>query len=155
MKPSSNLYFTETNTSSNINIKWEYLHLFTMGINSPAIRTVWQTPRLRIVYLKFKKHAISRSLPHYHYFDCEHPSRRSFDLKFLSYHKCYIKLSHDINISFKCSKAVPLQAWSSPECSKKLRFPDFMTTTQDGGKVVSSKHWPYLPPRNSPGTHFC
>jgi len=34
-------------------------------------------------------------------------------------------------------KAVPLQAWSGPEDSRKLRFPDFMTTVQDGGKVVS------------------
>ena len=34
-------------------------------------------------------------------------------------------------------KAVPLQAWSGPEGSRKLRFPDFMTTAQDGGKVVS------------------
>jgi hypothetical protein len=25
-------------------------------------------------------------------------------------------------------KAVPLQAWSGPEDSRKLRFPDFMTT---------------------------
>ena len=33
-------------------------------------------------------------------------------------------------------KAFPLQAWSGPEGSSKLRFPDFMTT-QDGGKVVS------------------
>ena len=35
-------------------------------------------------------------------------------------------------------KAVPLQAWSGPEGSRKLRFPDFMTTAQDGGKVVSA-----------------
>jgi hypothetical protein len=34
-------------------------------------------------------------------------------------------------------KAVPLQALSGPEGSRKLRFPDFMTTAQDGGKVVS------------------
>jgi len=34
-------------------------------------------------------------------------------------------------------KAVPLQAWSGPECARKLRVPDFMTTAQDGGKVVS------------------
>jgi hypothetical protein len=27
-------------------------------------------------------------------------------------------------------KAVPLQAWSGPECSRKLRFPDFMTTAR-------------------------
>jgi hypothetical protein len=32
-------------------------------------------------------------------------------------------------------KAVPLQAWSGPEGSKKLRFSDYMTTAQDGGKV--------------------
>ena len=33
-------------------------------------------------------------------------------------------------------KAVPLQAWSGPEGSRKLRFPDFVTTAQDGGKVM-------------------
>ena len=31
-------------------------------------------------------------------------------------------------------KAVPLQAWTGPEGSKKLRFPDFVTTAQDGGR---------------------
>jgi hypothetical protein len=53
------------------------------------------------------------------------------------------------------SKAVPLQAGSGPEGSSKLRFPDFMTPTQDGGKVVSLTHRPPLPPGNIPGTHFC
>jgi len=43
-------------------------------------------------------------------------------------------------------KAVPLQAWSGSEGYRKLRFPDFMTTAQDGGKV-SLTHWPPLPPR--------
>jgi len=52
-------------------------------------------------------------------------------------------------------KAVPLQAWSGPEGSRKLRFPDFMTTAQDGGEVVSLTHRPPLPPGNTPGTHFC
>jgi hypothetical protein len=52
-------------------------------------------------------------------------------------------------------KAVPLQAWSGPEVSRKLRFPDFMTTAQDGGKVVSLTHRPPLPPGNTPVTHFC
>ena len=33
------------------------------------------------------------------------------------------------------SKAVPLQAWSNPEISRKLRFPDFVTTAQDGGRL--------------------
>jgi hypothetical protein len=52
-------------------------------------------------------------------------------------------------------KAVLLQTWSGPEGSRKLRFPDFMTTAQDGGKVVSLTHRPPLPPGNTPGTHFC
>ena len=30
-------------------------------------------------------------------------------------------------------KAVPLQARRDPEGSRKLRFPDFLTTAQDGG----------------------
>jgi len=52
-------------------------------------------------------------------------------------------------------KAVPLQAWNGPEGSRKLRLPDFMTTAQDGGKVVSFTHRPPLPPGNTPGNHFC
>jgi len=28
-------------------------------------------------------------------------------------------------------KAVPLEAWIGPEGSRKLRFPDYMTTAQD------------------------
>ena len=44
---------------------------------------------------------------------------------------------------------------SDPEGSRKLRFPDYMTTAQDGGKVVSPTHRPPLPPGNTPGTHFC
>ena len=31
------------------------------------------------------------------------------------------------------AQAVPLQARRGPEDSKKLRFPDFVTTAQDGG----------------------
>jgi len=30
-----------------------------------------------------------------------------------------------------------------------------MTTAQDGGKVVSLRHWTPLPPGNVPSTHFC
>jgi len=32
-------------------------------------------------------------------------------------------------------KAVPLQAWTGPEGSRKLRLPDFVTTTQDGDRL--------------------
>jgi hypothetical protein len=59
-----------------------------------------------------------------------------------------------IIVKGKC-KAVPLQAWSGPEGSSKLRFPDFMTTAHDGGKVVSLMHRLPLPPGNTPGSHFC
>ena len=52
-------------------------------------------------------------------------------------------------------KSVPLQAWSGPEGSRKLRFPDFMTTAHGDGKFVSHTNRPHLPPVNPPGTHFC
>jgi len=47
-------------------------------------------------------------------------------------------------------KSIP----SVPEGSRKLRFPDYMTTAQYGGKFVSLTHRPPLPPGNTPGTHF-
>ena len=40
-------------------------------------------------------------------------------------------------------KAVPLQTCAGPEGSRKLRFSDFMTTAQDGGK-------PYAPAAFTP-----
>jgi len=52
-------------------------------------------------------------------------------------------------------RAVPLQARSGPEFSRKLRFPDFMTTAQDCAKVVSPTHRSLLPQGNAPRTHFC
>jgi len=44
-------------------------------------------------------------------------------------------------------KAVPLQAQSGPEGSKKLSFPRFRDN--------SIGRRPPLPPGNVPGTHFC
>ena len=64
-------------------------------------------------------------------------------------------LSFDAFKSKGKGKPVPLQACSGPEGSRKLRFPDFMTTAQDGGKVVSLTHRTPLPPGNAPGNHFC
>jgi hypothetical protein len=37
-------------------------------------------------------------------------------------------------------KAVPLQAWSGPEGSRKLRFPDFMTTAQNSAAFTPRKY---------------
>ena len=52
-------------------------------------------------------------------------------------------------------KAVPLQAWTCPESSRKLRLPDFVTTAQDGGRLLALRTDRFLSPGNTPGTHFC
>jgi hypothetical protein len=70
------------------------------------------------------------------------------------------RIFRDTELRIKCKganegKAVPLQAWSGPEGSRKLRFPDYMITAQDDGKVLSLTHRRPLSPGNAPGTHFC
>ena len=75
-------------------------------------------------------------------------------LMLLSY-RGFPSLAQLCKIGFCYRAAVPLQASSGPEGSRKLRFPDYMTTAQDGGKVVSLTHRPPLPPGNTPGTLFC
>ena len=62
----------------------------------------------------------------------------------------YEKYHQDVFIS----KSVPLQAWSGSEVSRKLRFPDYMTTAQDGGKVVSLTPQLPLPTRKYPWYSF-
>ena len=52
-------------------------------------------------------------------------------------------------------KTVPLQAWSGPEVSRMLNFPDYMKTAPDGGKFVSPMNRPPLLPGNVPSTHSC
>ena len=39
-----------------------------------------------------------------------------------------------IDVKGKC-KAVTLHVWTGPEVSRKLRFPDFVTTAQDSGML--------------------
>ena len=59
-------------------------------------------------------------------------------LNFIKKSLLYLKQSWDVILTGKGKgKAVPLQAWSGPEGSMNLRLPDFMTTAQDVGKVVS------------------
>ena len=70
------------------------------------------------------------------------------------------KYEHYVNDWLYCiqsvkGKVIPLQAWSGPEGSRKLRFTDTLTTAQEGGKVVSLRHRSHLPSGNPPGTHFC
>jgi len=65
------------------------------------------------------------------------------------------RLRRRSEISKQKGKAVPLQTRRGPDGSRKSRFPDFITTALDGGKVVSLTHRPPLPPTSAPGTHFC
>jgi len=55
-----------------------------------------------------------------------------------------------VKVKVKQSRYRPGQA---QRVLRKLRFPDFVTTAQDGDKVVSLKHRPPLPPGNAPGTY--
>jgi len=43
-------------------------------------------------------------------------------------------------------KAVPLQAWTGPESSRKLRFPDFVKTAEDGGRLSALRTGCLYPP---------
>jgi len=61
---------------------------------------------------------------------------------------------HDVKTNVLKGKASPLQARIGPEGSRKLRFPDYMTTAQDGVKVVTPTHRPLLLLGYVPGTHF-
>ena len=65
-----------------------------------------------------------------------------------------LKLGGCVCIHTYKGTAVPLQAWNGPGGSRKLRFPHFMTTAQEGGKVVSLTHRPPLLSGSTPGTHF-
>jgi len=78
---------------------------------------------------------------------CYKENKHIYIKKNIRYNKCLCLLDGK-------GKAVPLQAWSGPEVSRKLRFPDYVTTAQDGGRVVSLTHRPFLSPGNTPGTHF-
>jgi len=73
-------------------------------------------------------------------------------INFTPGHECLRRMS--VGVLSGKGKAVPSEAWCVPECSRKLRLPDFVTTAQDGGKV-NLTHRPPLPPENAPGTHFC
>ena len=52
-------------------------------------------------------------------------------------------------------KSVSLQTWRCPEGSRKLRFPDFVTKAQDGGRLSALAEGHLYLPGNTPGTHFC
>jgi len=62
---------------------------------------------------------------------------------------------HVQNTKSYTGKSSPITGPRCPEGSRKLRFPDYMTMAQNGDKVVSLMHRPFLLPGNIPGTNFC
>jgi len=70
---------------------------------------------------------------------------------------CYCD-NYQLNSTEKCKgkgKAAPLQALTGPEGSRKLRYTDFVTTAQDGGRLSVLRTGRLYPLGNVPGTHFC
>jgi len=47
----------------------------------------------------------------------------------------------------------PITGPRYPESYRKFRFPNYLKMAR--GKVVSLTHRLFLPPGNTPGTHFC
>ena len=58
---------------------------------------------------------------------------RQSDLLYIYFFVFRLFMCFSLQSAILRAAAVPLQAWSGPEGSRKLRFPDFMTTAQDGG----------------------
>jgi hypothetical protein len=58
------------------------------------------------------------------------------------------------NISSK-RKTIPVQVWTGPQGSRKLRLPDFKQSAHEGGYVQPHIPAAFTPLRNIPDTHFC
>jgi hypothetical protein len=57
--------------------------------------------------------------------------------------------------SYICERHIPTQTYYRPWCFQEAEFPRFQESAREGGKDVSPRHRPPLPPENIPGTHFC
>ena len=51
-----------------------------------------------------------------------------------------------LSVVFCKGKSVPLQDWTGPEGSGKLRFPDFVTTVHDDGRLSALSTGRLYPP---------
>jgi len=68
----------------------------------------------------------------------------------------FVTNSRTYSINNKVKRKIsPIIGPRCPEGSWNLRFPDYVTMAQDGGKVVSLTHRPPSPPGSAPGTRFC
>ena len=61
-----------------------------------------------------------------------------------------------INLKIGEGKAILLQAFDRLLRFQEVEAPRISRQSAlEGGKVVSNRHWPSLPPGRIPGTHFC
>ena len=60
--------------------------------------------------------------------------------------KRFMRLRMKAVLSYCSRKVSPITGPRCPDGSRKLKFPDYVTMAQDGGKVVSLTHRPLLPP---------
>ena len=52
-------------------------------------------------------------------------------------------------------KSVPVQPWTGPEGSRRLRLPDFKQSAHEGVRLSALSTGPLYPPGNICSTHFC
>jgi hypothetical protein len=60
-----------------------------------------------------------------------------------------------LSLLTRIGKAFPLQAWTGPEGSMRLKLTDFKKTLHEGGRVVKPRRRPPLHPENIPCTNLC
>ena len=71
---------------------------------------------------------------HQHFFKTCSNKQFTLSARLLRCQECAVCSTLLYTYTYRCKgKAVPLQAWSGPEGSRKLRPPDFVT--QDGGRL--------------------
>ena len=58
----------------------------------------------------------------------------------------WFSIAQEISTNIVKCKAIPLQAWTFPDGSRRLRLPDFKTVGTWSGNVVSHTHRPPLSP---------
>ena len=111
-------------------IYMKVVRLTKMCLNETCSR-VWVDKHLSDIFpikngLK-KRHSLKQSLFNFVY---EYAIRRvpvnQDGLKLNGTHQLLV-YSDDVNILLGKGKAIPLQAWTGPEASRRLRFPDFKT----------------------------
>ena len=96
---------------------------------------MWSLPRLFSTF--FTSHTIGptdlhpSSAPHFRTFHCVFCLPSSIFITLSLQYSTYISYS-DIK-----GKAVPLQTRRAPKGSRNLRFPDFVTTAQDSGRLLA------------------